>query len=216
MDENSMEIQSEGAVKALAEPIVKVESYNIEISEEEKAFKIFQKKYTLKANIIKTVLFGVVFVLFIEQIVRDPSYAIAWCCAGVCAGMIFFTWYSPVKIRKSLLQALEVLKDDRYVFSLFDDSFMIETILPDDSEFKDKDEDGNVIETEPIEPRTVTFSDTRLDCIETEDMFIFLVKKDTIFVLPKRAMSEGQIEKTRSVLSGVLGDKYETPESKKA
>lgn len=160
--------------------------FNVLNEEEDKAFLFFQKKYVYKKNWIKTAGFGILAVGFAVSAYKDPSMTVNYMLLGVCLAAIAAIWYNTKKIRRSLMEALKMLEDDRYIFSLYEDSFVIETIIPEE----EKNEEGFV----PIKPNIEKLSDEGLDITEHEDMFVIIVKKETIFVLPKRCMSEEQIK----------------------
>ena len=121
----------------------------------------------------------------------------------VSLAFIFVIWFNTFKIRKSLLQALKVLENDKYIFTLYDDRFSIETIL-DESEF-DEDEEIPV-----VKPRVVTFGETEIHVIENIDMYILILKKDTIYVLPKRCFDENISKELGDKFREKLGEEYET------
>ncbi len=177
--------------------------YNVKNSEEEQAFRAFQKKYVYKGNIIKTILFGIVSLLFMISYIRYPKEYLYPVLTFVSLAFIFVIWFNTVKIRKSLLQALKVLENDRYVFTLFDDRFSIETIL-DESEFDDDEE------IPVIKPRIVEFKGTEINVIEKPDMFVLILKKDTIYVLPKRCFEDGDAKVLSDAFKKHLGENYET------
>lgn len=158
--------------------------YDVKNDEEGQAFLLFQKKYVYKKNWIKTAVFAVAAVLFIISIGRNPSQPMNYILASICIAGIFIIWYNTKRIRISLLEALKLIEDDKYIFTLYNDRFSIETILAENT-----DENGEKIA--PVEPRIVYFSDTLIDIIETEKMFVIILKKDTIYVLPKRCMNQG-------------------------
>ncbi|MBR1382727.1 MAG: YcxB family protein [Ruminococcus sp.] len=176
--------------------------YDVKNTEEEQAFRAFQKKYVYKGNIIKTVLFGIVSVLFMISFIRYPDEYLYPVLTFISLAFIFITWFNTVKIRKSLLEALKVLENDRYIFTLFDDRFSIETIL-DESEF-DEDEEIPV-----IKPRIVIFKETEINVIEKSDMFVLILKKDTIYVLPKRCFDEKYQGELRKAFKTAIGESYE-------
>ena len=86
----------------------------------------------------------------------------------------------------------EILEDDRYRFSLYDDRFVIETIVPE--------EEKNSEDYTPIEPQETKLDDPMLDSLEQEDKFVLIIQKATIYVLPKRCMSEEEITEVRKKL----------------
>ena len=95
---------------------------------------------------------------------------------------------------------------DRYVFTLYDDSFKIET-LPTEEEKQEED-------FTPVPPRIVGFEDISLNVLENDEMFIIILKKETIYVLAKRVMNEQQQETLRKTFSELLDSDYEMIDNK--
>lgn len=177
--------------------------YNVKNSEEEQAFKAFQKKYVYKSNIIKTCLFGAAALLFLISFIRAPKEYLNPVLMFISMAVIFVIWFNTFKIRKSLLQALKMLENDRYIFTLYDDRFSIETII-DESEF------GEDEEIPVVQPRVVYFDNTDIHVIEQTEMFILILKKDTIYVLPKRCFDENVSKELYEKLQSTLGEEYES------
>ena len=98
-----------------------------------------------------------------------------------------------------------MLEDDKYRFTLYDDSFRIETI----ETAEEPEEDA-----EPIKPLTVKFDETDVSVIETDEMFILIVKKEALYVLAKRLMDSSQQEIIRTNLYEKLQGNYFCPEKK--
>ena len=63
---------------------------------------------------------------------RDPDIIMNFILLGVCAAAVAAIWFNTKKIRSSLLEALKMLEDDRYIFSLYKDKFTIETIISEE------------------------------------------------------------------------------------
>lgn len=175
--------------------------YDVTNKEEEKAFTIFQKKYVYKHNWRITALFGVVALLFMFSIVRNPSGYLNWVLCFVSLFMIFITWFNTYRIKKYLMNALKPLENDRYRFSLYEDCFKIETIFtPEET----KEEDFV-----PVKPRVVKFDDITLNVIETKEMFVILLRKETIYVLSKRVVGLDDQELLKKKFKDLLGKDYE-------
>lgn len=185
------------------EPVLSFQ-YDVKNEEEEKAFLTFQKKYVYKHNWKVTAAFSVVAVLFLVSIIRNPSGYLNWVLMFICLFMIFATWFNTVRIRKYLVSALKNLEDDKYIFTLYDDRFRIETVI-DEKESSDED-------MTPIKPRIVKFEDISLNVIENSEMFIIILKKETIYVLSKRVISEENQKILRESFSQLLGEDYERRE----
>lgn len=167
--------------------------YNVKLAEEEKAFKLFQKLYVRKSCIIRTIIFGLVFAVFFVQFMSNKSDYISIIAMTIAAMAIFVTWYNPVSIRKGLMKALAPLENDSYIFKLYGDAFTIETVI-DESEFLEDEE-----RIYPP-PRVVWFEKSDFEVHELDDMFVIIMKKETIYVLPKRCMDEQKAEVIRSQL----------------
>lgn len=167
--------------------------YNVTLKEEDKAFRLFQKLFVLKSNIIKTVVLSLVFAVFFVQFMANKSDYISSIAMTVAAFGIFITWYNPVLIRKGLMKALAPLENDRYIFKLYDDAFTIETVI-DESEY----EEGEERVSPP--PRVVWKDKSDFQVHELKEMFCIIMKKETIYVLPKRCMDEDRAELIRKEL----------------
>ena len=107
------------------------------------------------------------------------------------------------------MESLKPIEDDRYIFKLYDYKFSIETVLPEDERY---DEDGNEIK---IPPRFVNFDDIGLKVLEKRHMFVLFLKKESIYVLPKRCMEDYQLSIIRSTFKNKLGDDFETEKKHK-
>ncbi|WP_294406157.1 hypothetical protein [uncultured Ruminococcus sp.] len=186
-----------------SEPITSFE-YDVKNEEEEKAFLTFQKKYVYKHNWKVTAAFAAVALLFLVSIIRDPSGYLNWVLMFICLFMIFATWFNTVRIRKYLVSALKSLEDDRYRFTLYDDKFIIETIFT-----KEETEEEDFV---PVKPKVVNFKDISLNVIETGEMFIIILKKETIYVLSKRVIGQKDQDILRERFSELLGEDYEKRE----
>ena len=184
-EENSVEMP-EGEVLCQVD-------YNVTLKEEDKAFRLFQKLYVRKANIIKTVVLLCVFGVFFAQFLSNKSDYVSIIAMTIAVVGLFVTWYNPVAIRKGLMKALAPLENDKYIFKLYGDAFTIETVI-DESEF----EEGEERIYPP--PRVVWKEKSDFEVFELEDMFCIIMKKETIYVLPKRCMNDEKAELIRSEL----------------
>lgn len=180
------------------EPIVTLD-YDVKNEEENRAFLCFQKKYVYPHNIKITVAFGIVAVVFIASIIRKPEGYLNYVLGFICLFMIALTWYNTVRIRKYLVRALKVLEDDKYRFTLYEDRFVIETTETAD----EPDEDAP-----PIKPNEVFFAETDVSVIENSEMFILIVKKESLYVLAKRLIDDNKQQIIKNSLYDKLGNNY--------
>lgn len=164
--------------------------FDVSIPEEDDAFRTFQKRYVFKKNVIKSIGFGILGIGFGVSAVLYPDQIINYILTAICLAAIFMIWYNNRHIRQSLMEALKMLEDDRYVFTLFDKSFKIETIIPED----EREEAGE------IPAQEFELDDPLLDALEKDDKFVIIVRQSTIYVLPKRCMKDHEIEAVREKL----------------
>ena len=195
-------METENTELAAAEDAFKTEEpslcrfeFNVTIPEEDDGFKVFQKRYVYKRNIIKSIGFGILGIGFLVNSVIHPDQAMSFILMAVCAAAIVMIWYNNVKIRRSLMEALKMLEDDRYIFTLYGDRFRIETIVPEEERAEE--------DFEEIPPQEFELDDPLLDTVEKDDKFIVIVKRATIYVLPKRCMDDKQTETVREKLKAV-------------
>lgn len=188
-----------GSQKDDNQPLVKF-VYDVKNEEEDLAFRAFQRRYTFKGNIFKSVIFALLGALFIQQVASNPSYTAGYALAAVSFLFIIFIWYNQRKIRQNLLRALAELEDDKYEFSLFDYGFTIRTIFTK--------EDGEM-PTSEIPPSVVRFDSQPVDVSESNSLFMIFLRKKTIYILPKRCLSEDEISTLQEVFLEKTDDDYE-------
>ncbi len=195
-------------------PAIKAKfTYNISNDEEEVAFLTYQKKYVFKGTVIKSIIFALLACVFLFQAITKPDYTLAWGLFGICLAFIAFIWYNPYKIRKNLLLALKEIEDDRYEFELFEDFFSIRTILPDnktEEEALDENLNGEKAEEESneIPPRLVYFYKEPVEVINHHKQFIIILKKQTIYTLPKRCMTDDEIKVLEDTFTEKINEFY--------
>ncbi|MBR6101298.1 MAG: hypothetical protein IKP95_02625 [Ruminococcus sp.] len=166
--------------------------FNVTIPEEDDAFRTFQRRYVFKRNVIKSIGFGLLGVGFLISAILYPDQIMNYVLLAICFAAVVLIWYNNRHIRNSLMEALKMLEDDRYIFTLYDDRFRIETIIPED--------ERNSEDFQEIPPQEFELSDELLDSVEKDDKFVIIVKKATLYVLPKRCMSDEQIGLVRDKL----------------
>lgn len=173
-------------------------SYDITREENEEALRLFQRQYVYRKNIIYTILFAALIAFNIDAVIKDPSYGIGYAILGICAAAIVFVWYNPRKMRRQVMLALEDIKDDTYICTVFDRFMQIQTVLPPYQQ-------GEVMQPEPAK---LYFGIDRLNALENERMLMLHLRKQLIYIFPKRAMSGEQQEQLSTLLSRQLGKDY--------
>lgn len=173
--------------------------YTILTEEYEKAFISFQKRYVFPKNIVMTVLFGGIAVLYGQQILVDSSYTAAWVLLAVCLAFIVLIWYNAFKIRKSLTHSIQEIQGDRYTMQVLEDGLLIRTKVANTDET-----DENTV----IEPRRILFETERPEITDTADLFVLYLKKQMFYVIPKRCLTTEQAAFMQEYFQQRLGKKY--------
>lgn len=174
-------------------------SYQITEEENREALALFQRKHTFPRCVVYTLIFTALFVFYLDALLKDSSYAAGYLLMAICLGAIAYTWYYPVKMRRQILRALEDIRDDTYVCTLYENRVEIKTVPPPD---------GNPERQEPLEPTRLVFGVSRLYVVENERMFMLHVKRELIYILPKRRMGDDQIKQAARLFSERLGKQF--------
>lgn len=167
--------------------------YTITVDDYDKAFHEVQKKFEFGRNTIFTVLVGIVGILnLITAIQKYPDNNNNVMLVAICIAFIAILWVMPFKRRKTLREALSTIEDDSYETEVYDDKIKI-CVVP-----KINPETNEPFEVSP----KIIFYETDLPyVIEIPDEFIIYIKKQMFYVIPKRFLSEEQIETVRKEFS---------------
>ncbi len=166
-------------------------------------FKIFKKR----SMIIKAAIFAATSLLFVDQIVKDPSNTTGWLCFIVCVAMVAMILMNSRIERKNMQKALEGITDDTYVFDLFDDCFTVKTIVSEKEENLEYDEDGNIIPLPEIKPSVCYFNDRGLRCVEISELYAVFSYRGCFFI-PKTGLDTAENDALKQSLMTALGNKY--------
>ena len=167
--------------------------YTITVDDYDKAFHEVQKKFEFGRNTIFTVLVGIVGILnLITAISKYPDNNNNVMLVAICLAFIAILWVMPFKRRKTLREALSTIEDDSYETEVYDDKIKI-CVVP-----KINPETNEPFEVSP----KIIFYETDLPyVIEIPDEFVIYIKKQMFYVIPKRFLSEEQIETVRKEFS---------------
>lgn len=171
-----------------------------------KGYDDYIKLYRRTRLIITAAVFLVIGALFVEQIVRDPSYGVGWFCLAICIFIIAVNVMSPIVQKRKIASALDEIKDDRYILNIYDDRYVVETILPQRETVVEavSDEEGAdgsktqvtevaVSSASPdenqIPPTETMLADKSLKAVERNDYF-GLYSAKTFCVIPKSSLSD--------------------------
>lgn len=182
--------------------------YSIDKNEWLEGWNIYFKTFKQKWVYIRAAIFLVPLALFVEQVVRDPSYGVGWVSIGICIACISALFFSRNTEKKNYINALEALKDDEYILTVDGATLTLETILPEsDKEFLEPDEEGNLKEYPAIEPTVCDLTDKTLKCFETQNI-IGLFSEKFGCVIPKAKIDENELCELKASLKNILQERY--------
>ena len=210
------ELLAEGEYESNAEEILK-------------GYKVYQKRYVFSSLIWKIllVLLAVTSSVMMITTSEDPIIPAMCLMISIAVGIWFIT--TPISNRKKLMRGLDVMESTRYKAEFYTDKIKISTCM--DENVETENSDGNAseqpeqdVQTEQTEqteadmaldgekeeiPATVIHLDSPIvDLIDMEDMFILVVKKSYVFIIPKKAFDDDECEKVREKLSVIMGIRY--------
>lgn len=212
-----------GQLAPLAGELLAEGEYESKSDEILKGYKVYQKKYVFTSLIWKMLLVALAVTSSVMMIItsEDPMLPVMCLLISISVGIWFVS--TPVSNRKKLMRGLDSMEGTNYKAEFFTDKIKISTPIEENVET----EQGQAEQTEQTEqteqseadialdgeneeiPATVIHLDSPIvDLIDKEDMFILVVKKAYVFIIPKRAFTEDECQKIREKLSAIMGIRY--------
>lgn len=188
-----------------------------------KGYKVYQKKYVFTSLIWKMLLVALAVTSSVMMIItsEDPMLPAMCLLISISVGIWFVS--TPVSNRKKLMRGLDSMEGTKYKAEFFTDKIKISTPIEKNVETEQKKQE-QAEQTEKSEqseadialdgeneeiPATVIHLDSPIvDLTDKEDMFILVVKKAYVFIIPKRAFTEDECQRIREKLSVIMGIRY--------
>lgn len=185
-----------------------------------RGYKVYQKKYVFTSLIWKMLLVALAVTSSVMMIMtsEDPMLPAICLLISISVGIWFVS--TPVSNRKKLMRGLDSMEGTKYKAEFFIDKIKISTpivesvetvqIVQEKQEQTEQSEADIALEGENEEiPATVIHLDSPIvDLTDREDMFILVVKKAYVFIIPKRAFTEDECQRIRDKLSAIMGIRY--------
>lgn len=183
-------------------------------------YGIFRKKYVLKNLLLRLFIAGAALASAVFMIVTSPAEdrAIPFLCLVMCVFVIGWFIAQFTSNKKNYLKSLESLAGIPYHAEIYTDKIKIADMSPpsentENTENTENAGEGNTEDsTEDMDagpPATVIHLDSPIvDLLDKDDMFILIVKKAYVFIMPKAAFSEEDAKTVREKLSNIMGIRY--------
>ncbi len=194
-----------------------------------RGYKIYQKRYVYRSMIWKMLI---VLLALTSSVMMILNAAEGEVMPFFCLMLTIFVGYwfisTPISNAKKLKRGLSELEGAKYRAEIYTDKIKISTCdMPVSGEDKSTGNDTvnteekisenkkaseaegeNTGESDEI-PATIIHLDSPIvDFLEKEDMFILVVKKAYVFIIPKAAFEAEENEKIREKLSVIMGIRY--------
>lgn len=185
-------------------------------------YKTYQKKYVIKNTVLKMLLVLLALASSVMMLISSddggmmPVFLIMIC---LCAGIYFIN--EPISSRKKLKSGLSAIEGTEYEIEITDRTIKISTVevpeeegteentVPADEEAVSEGENGEEANAEDQgPPATIIHLDGAVEIIDKEDMFIICVSKKYIFIVPKSAFKEDELQLVREKLAAVMGIRF--------
>lgn len=193
-EKRAPELLAKGRYKSCAETILS-------------GYKTYRKKYVIKSVVLKMLvvliaLASSIMMLLTSEDSMMPVFMIMVC---VVIGVYFVS--EPINHAKKLKNGLADIEGTEYEVEITDQTVKISTVQQDTPESEPTETSEENPEDEI--PATVIHLDSPIvDFIDREDMFIICVKKSYVFIIPKSAFTEDEVQKTREKMSAILGIRF--------
>lgn len=170
-DQKDLPAYNRGAWEEEEKDHVSIE-YDLTADEVRQGMKRFQKKMLYKRNVIYTVLFGLIGILyFVDMAFRRVSNNFTYIALIICIAVIFIIWYNPRHHREQVAKAMSQVRE-KFTMNVYDEYIYI------------KEEYGGF---------RVEYRNPKVFVIEQSDKFVIGIGKERIYIIPKRCLSEEQI-----------------------
>ncbi len=183
--------------------------YDNTLSEIETGYRLFQRKYMFKRNLIFSIVYAIAAGVGVDFLVHSLSNMAGYILLVIGLGMIFSTWARPYYARKKLIKTLSSFGEEKYSAVFSDSRITVDTeVLPEEETetvaitsqgVMTVGEDVDIPEENIIkhEKTKIELRSNTLDSMETEELFLLFLNRSLIYIFPKRCLDGEQIEKIR-------------------
>ncbi len=199
-------------------------NYTSDAGEILSGYKTFQKKYVYKRVAVKLLIVAVALVSSVMMLITsEPGDLMPFLCLLICIAAAVYFINEPVSNKKKVRNGVEAIQGAEYEAQIYAGKIVISTVgNADTGEEEASDDliitageaensgDGGMQESDEI-PATVIHLDSPIvDFIERDDIFIVVIKKSYVFIIPKKAFSEDEVKAVSDKMKLILGIRYKS------
>lgn len=194
------------------------------VSEKEKmltGYKEFRKRYIMKNLLLRLFIVAVALASAVFMLVTSSAddKMIPVFCVVLCVFIAVYFISQNVQNKKKYMKSLDDLSGIPYHVEIYTDKIKISDMSPVEETPAEASEEATETEISPEEevqqeeenPTTLIHLDSSIvDLLDKEDIFILVVNKAYLFIVPKSAFSQEDTQKVREKLSAIMGIRYKT------
>lgn len=183
---------------------------NYKINKEQwlEGWDIYYSLYRQKWAYVRAGIFLIPLILFVDQVIKEPSYGIGWMSIAICLACMVSPILLKKKERRQYSDALDGINDGSFEVTVDGTTLTLETIVSEtESEYLDKDEDGNPIPLEPVPKSVCDLSDKDVKCVDTANIIGIYSKKGS-YIITKEGLSEEELGAVSAALKDAVGNRF--------
>lgn len=176
-------------------------------------YKVFRKRYVFKGLIFKLLLVILALASSVMMLITsDGSSSMPVIMILLCIFIGIYFVSQPVINQKNLKKGLDNIDGSEYEVEITDQTVKISTVIPpEDTSEEEKTEENTgeeAAENEDIPATIIHLDSSIVDFIDYEGMFIICVKKSYVFIIPKSAFTEEEVQTVKEKLSMLMGIRF--------
>lgn len=174
----------------------------------------FRKRYIMKNLILRLFIVAVAMASAVFMFVTSPAddKVIPFFCIALCAFIAFYFIGQNVGNKKKYMKSLDDLSGIPYHVEIYTDKIKISDMSPIEEApaEMETDEENSEEASEPLEnPTSVIHLDSPIvDLLDKDDIFILVVNKAYLFIVPKSAFDAEGTQKIKEKMSAIMGIRY--------
>ncbi len=177
-------------------------------------YKEFRKRYVMKNLLLRLFIVALAMASSVFMLVTSPSGQrdVPVFCLVLCVAIGAYFISQSVSNKKKYMKGVDSLEGIPYYAEIYTDKIKISDMSPIE---EIAEETQSETETESLHeeehPTTVIHLDSPIvDLLDKNEIFILIVKKSYVFIIPKSAFSEEDAQKVKEKLSTIMGIRYKT------
>ena len=181
-------------------------------------YKEFRKRYVMKNLSLRLFIVALAMASSVFMLVTSPAEdrMMPVFCIVLCVSIAVYFISQNVQNKKKYMASLDGLSGIPYHVEIYTDKIKISDMSPVEETAEEVKEEKETeispeeeIPQEEENPTTVIHLDSQIvDLLEKENIFILVVKKAYLFIVPKSAFSQEETQRVHEKLSAIMGIRY--------